>query len=421
MGVLGTMDPKAQKPNLGPNGLRAAGPNGGTPPAGGPAGGAGAAGAGGGQGGLAIQGSAAIIAPVSAFPGGVPNNALVLLPLPQPTKELMDQLAKGPLALTPDQMWKLLGFNGPAVQVQDDQGRPIAIGLDDLLGGLQKHWDEAPDDLNRGRILAQELLKYGRVEKAEGVLSKLVARGGTGEDWLALGVAQLTQEKLDKAEGTLRGAQNLMPDNPYPSLHLAKLAKARKNPAEERNMAQRAISLDANCVDAWAYFFQSVREAEGEEKAIAAVEELATATVNQKSVAPYVAVQGFYANDEATRDKALLWAEKAVARNADDPLAILCLSALYGQKGDLDGVIKLLTPHEAKMSRDVRLANNYFEALFQSRELEKVTRLLNALAGSPNREVKQFAIERSRVVAQYLQQQQQQLAGAAQGGQQRRA
>jgi hypothetical protein len=42
-----------------------------------------------------------------------------------------------------------------------------------------------------------------------------------------------------------------------------------------------------------------------------------------------------------------------------------------------------------------------------------VTKLLNALAGSQNREVKQFAIERSRAVAQYLQQQQQQLAGAA--------
>ena len=45
----------------------------------------------------------------------------------------------------------------------------------------------------------------------------------------------------------------------------------------------------------------------------------------------------------------------------------------------------------------------------ESRDLEKVTRLLNALAGSPNREVKQFAIERSRLVAQYLQQQQQRL------------
>jgi hypothetical protein len=34
------------------------------------------------------------------------------------------------------------------------------------------------------------------------------------------------------------------------------------------------------------------------------------------------------------------------------------------------------------------------------------------LAGSPSKEVKQFAIERSRLVAQYLQQQQQQLAAA---------
>jgi tetratricopeptide (TPR) repeat protein len=333
--------------------------------------------------------------------------------LAAPTAELTAQLDKGPLAVTPDQMWKLLGFNGPAVQVQDEQGRPIAIGLDDLLAGLQKHWDEAPDDLNRGRILAQELLKYGRLEKAESVLSKLVARGGTADDWLALGVAQLQQQKLDKAEGTLRGAQNLMPENPYPSLHLAKLAQAKAEPDTERAMAQRAIGIDANCVDAWAYFYQLVRTADGDEKAIAAVEELANAPVNSKSVAPYVAIQGFFAGEESTRDQAVAWAKKAIERNGDDPLAILCLSALYGQKGDLQSVISLLQPHEGKMSRDVRLANNYFEALFQSRQIDKVTKLLNALASSPNRDVKQFAVERSRAVAQFLQQQQAQLAQGA--------
>jgi len=318
------------------------------------------------------------------------------------------------IALTPDQMWKLLGFNGPAVQVQDDQGRPLAIGLEDLISGLQKHWDEAPDDLNRGRILAQELLKYGRLEKAEAVLSRVVAKGGQGDDWLALGVSQLQQKKLDRAEGTLRGAQNLMPENPYPSLHLAKIAQTKGDKDQEKTMAQRAIGIDANCVDAWAYYFQLVRDAEGEDKAIASIEELATAAVNQKSVAPYVAIQGFYANDEATRDKAVDWAKKALARNGDDPLAILCLSALYGAQGNLDAVLSVLQPHESKMARDVRLANNYFEALFQLRQIDRVTKLLNALAGSPNREVKQFAIERSRMVAQFLQQQQAQLAQAAQ-------
>ena len=66
------------------------------------------------------------------------------------------------------------------------------------------------------------------------------------------------------------------------------------------------------------------------------------------------------------------------------------------------------------MLRDVRLAHNYFEALFQSRDMQKITALLNKLATSQVREVKQFAIERSRAVSQMLAQQQQQLAGAAQ-------
>jgi tetratricopeptide (TPR) repeat protein len=298
------------------------------------------------------------------------------------------------------------------VQVQDAEGRPIAIGLEDLLSGLEKHWNDSKDDLNRGRLYAQELMKYGRAEKAEKVLAKVVAAGGTGDDWLGLGVAQLASEKWDKAESTLKGAQNLLPDNPFPSLHLAKVYKGKEDPATERQMIERAIHIDAGCVDAWAYFFNHARERENEDAAIAAITALADAEPNKKSAAPFIAVQGIYAAKEETRDRAVEWAKKAVERNSDDALALISLSALYGQRGDLPAVIELLRPHEAKMARDVRLANNYFEALFQAREIDKVTKLLNALAGSPNREVKQFAIERSRLVAQYLQQQQQQLAAA---------
>lgn len=177
-------------------------------------------------------------------------------------------------------------------------------------------------------------------------------------------------------------------------------------------MVERSISTDPKCVDAWAYLFSLVRDTAGEDAAIRAVNELADAEPNKKTAAPFIAIQGIYAADEETRDKAIDWAKKAVERDSGDALALICLSALYGQKGDLRAVVNLLQAHEAKMARDVRLANNYFEALFQLREIDKVTKLLNALAGSPNREVKQFAIERSRAVAQYLQQQQQQLQGS---------
>lgn len=360
--------------------------------------------------GLQITGGAAIVAPVSAFPNGVPGNALVLIPIAKPTDELKAMVEKGPHVVTPDQMWKILGFNGPAVQVQDDQGRPIAIGLEDLLAGLEKHWKENENDLNRARIFAQELLKYGRLERAEQVLAQVVRKGGTGDDWLALGIAQLSQEKLDKAEGTLKGAQNLLKDNPYPALHLAKLHQQKKESDKEKEMVEKAISLDKGCIDAWAYLYQYTKTHEDADKA---AEALVTRGKEGKNPAAFIALQGFYANDEKTRDKAIEYAKMAVDAAPDEPVALLCLSALYGQKGDLEAVARLLQPHEAKMARDVRLANNYFEALFQMRQIEKVTKLLNALAGSPTREVKQFAVERSRMVAQYLQQQQQQLAGAA--------
>lgn len=367
-----------------------------------------------GQPNLQITGGAAIVAPVSAFPGGVPGNALVVLPLAQPNEELLGMLKQGPVALEVDRMWQLLGFNGPAVQVQDADGRPIAVGLEDLLAGLEKHWQEDADDLNRGRMYAQELMKYERFEAAEKVLAKIVAKGGSGEDWLALGVTQVRQEKWDKAEGTLRGAQSLLPDNPFPALHLAKALDGKGDAAGARGLIEQAISIAPNSVDAWAFLFTEVQKKDGDDAAERAVSELANTPANAKTAAPFIAVQGIYAANEETRDKALVFAKKAVDRNDNDPLALICLSALYGQNGDLDGVIGLLSKHEAKMANDVRLAHNYFEALFQKRQLDRVTKLLNALAGSQNREVKQFAIERSRMVAQYLQQQQQQLAAGAQ-------
>ena len=174
---------------------------------------------------LELKGGAAIVAPVTSFPGGVPSNALIVLPVTKPTEALEARLAEGPFAVTQEQMWELLGFNGPAVQVQDAQGRPMTIGLDDLLGGLRSHWQEDKADLQRGRMFASELMKYARFEEAEKVLSKVVAAGGAGEDWMGLGVAQLQQKKFDEAEGTLKGARNLLPKNAFPSLHLAKVFK----------------------------------------------------------------------------------------------------------------------------------------------------------------------------------------------------
>lgn len=367
-----------------------------------------------GEGAVAIQGGAAILAPIQSFPNGVPANAMVLIPLAANGAPVEKEFIDGPVKVTMDQVWKLLGFNGPAVQVQDDQGRPIAIGLEDLLSGLEKHWVDSQDDLDRGRIYAQELMKYERHEKAEAVLAKIVARGGDGQDWLALGVSQLAQKKFDKAEGTLKGAQNLMKDNPYPSLHLAKVAHEKKDEKAEREAVERAIQTQPGNVDAWAYLFNFLKNSSNEEKAVAAIEELAQAPVNAKTAAPYVALQGFYAGEEATRDKAIMFAKKGVARSPGDPIPLIVLSALYGQSGKIDEVVKLLAPHEALMQQDVRIAHNYFEALFHAKDMGKITALLNKLATSSNKEVKQFAIERSRAIAQMLQQQQQALAAAAQ-------
>jgi len=191
---------------------------------------------------LQLSGGAAIVAPVNAFPGGIPANALIVLPVTKPTAAFEETLKSGPLAVTQEQMWELLGFNGPAVQVQDNEGRPITIGLEDLLKGLRDHYNENKNDPARGRIFAGELMKYRRFDEAEKIWAKVVALGGGGDDWLALGVAQLQQEKFSEAEATLKGARNLLPENPFPSLHLAKVYHSKENVALERQMAEKAAA-----------------------------------------------------------------------------------------------------------------------------------------------------------------------------------
>jgi tetratricopeptide (TPR) repeat protein len=360
---------------------------------------------------LQLTGGAAILAPITAFPNGVPSNALVLIPIAPNGQPLEKKITDGPVALTMDEVWKLLGFNGPAVQVQDEQGRPIMIGLEDLLAGLDKHWVENPDDFDRGKIYAQKLMEHNKHAKAEQVLAKIVAKGGGGDFWLLLGVTQAAQEKWEKAEGTLKGAQNLLKDNPMASIELAKVARGKKDKKGEREHLDRALSIAPNFVDGWAQLFLYLKSEKDEVAATKEIEEIAASPVNAKTAAPFIALQGFYAEKE--KDKAIAFAKKAVERSPDDPLGLLCLSALYGQAGKIEEVVKMLAPHEAKMQRDVRLAHNYFEALFAMRDMPKITALLNKLATSPSREVKEFAIVRSRAIAQMLEQQKQALSAAA--------
>ena len=358
---------------------------------------------------LQLQGGAAILAPPTAFQGGaLPPGAMVLIPIGENGEPLPKAIVDGPVALTQEQMWKLLGFNGPAVQVQDQEGRPVLIGVEDLLNGLEQMYKQDNTDLQRARVYAQELIKHQRFEKAETVLGKLVARGGDADDWLALGVVQMQQKKYDKAEGTLKGAANLAKESPVPLLHLARVFNEKGDAAKEKEQILKAIDLAGNFLDAWVALYQVTKKEKDVAAAEKAIEELAEGEKNKKYAAPYIALQGMYVNDDKERDKAMAYARKAVERDPNDPMALLSLSALFGQIGRLDEVEKLLKPHESKMLTDVRLANNYFECLWQSRQIEKVTRLLNTLVRAENQQVKAFAQERAQAVSKFLQQLQQQ-------------
>ena len=358
---------------------------------------------------------AAILAPPTAFQNGqLPPGAMIMVPIGPDGEALPKPLVDGPVALTNEQMWKLLGFNGPAVQVQDQEGRPVLIGLEDLFKGLEEMYKQDPSDVQRARVFAQKLMEHQRHERAEQIIGKMVARGGDADDWLALGVVQIELKKLDKAEATLKGAANLAKESPVPFIHLARVYDLKEDRAKQKESIVKALDMAGNFLDAWIGLYQLVKDhGGGEEAAVKDLEELAARDSHKKYAAPYIALQGFYVNEEKTRDKALAYAKKAVERDENDPMSLLCLSAIYGQMGDLPAVERLLRPHESKMLTDVRLANNYFECLWQARQIDKVTKFLNVLVRAENAQVKAFAQERAQAIAKFLAQLQQQAQGAA--------
>ena len=119
----------------------------------------------------------------------------------------------------------------------------------------------AQDDLKRGRIFAQELMKYGRHEKAEKVLSKIVALGGDGEDWLGArrraARAEEARQGRGHAPGRAEPAQGLaVPEPPA----RARSMKEKGDRKAERESVERAIQIDNNSVDAWAYLANAIKE-----------------------------------------------------------------------------------------------------------------------------------------------------------------
>ena len=213
-------------------------------------------------------------------------------------------------------------------------------------------------------------MKYQRHEKAEQVLAKIVATGGDGDDWLALGVAQLAQEKLDKAEGTLKGAQNLMKDNPYPSLHLAKLFAARRRTRRRsaRSSSARSRSSPATSTRGPTSSTSSRRRRARRRRS----RRSRSSPTRRSTRRPPRRTSRSRASTPTTRRRATRPSPSRRRASSARPtirIALLVLSALYGQKGKIDEVVKLLAPHEAMMQQDVRLAHNYFEALFQSKDM----------------------------------------------------
>ena len=155
------------------------------------------------------------------------------------------------------------------------------------------------------------------------------------------GIVKNLEGASKEAEGTLKGAQNLLKTNPYPSLHLSKLFKQKGDMEQARSYADKAIELDGDSLDAWAYLFALHKDADGEDAAVAAMEKLAA---DKKTSRPYVAMQAYFGNNAETRDKAIDYGQKALAQNPDDvPGAVL---AQLGNR--VQHALRAFTPREAK-------------------------------------------------------------------------
>jgi len=85
---------------------------------------------------------AAILAPITAF-RTLPSNAMVPHPAGPNGAPVEKQIVNGPVALQPRRVWKLLGFNGPAVQVQTSGRRSRSASR--TSSAASRALEETPD------------------------------------------------------------------------------------------------------------------------------------------------------------------------------------------------------------------------------------------------------------------------------------
>ena len=119
------------------------------------------------------------------------------------------------------------------------------------------------------------------------------------------------------------------------------MAAARKDFKAEREQIESAIQLQPFFVDGWAALYAAVRREVSEDAAIAAVEELGATPAHVKNAAPYIALQSFYAEGDATREAfkeildVALWRLQQLAPEALRPQVVAA-------GDDMDRVVELL-------------------------------------------------------------------------------
>ncbi len=264
------------------------------------------------------------------------------------------------------------------ITVYDQQGQPREIPRAEFAEKvlpklLEAVWGQ-PEQLYQQVVFGLENGLHEAVLAAAVRLDELDRGAERGR--VLLSAAQFQCGRHDEAETTLKSSIERNGETAVCVVNLARMRQARGDEDGAQTLLSRALELDANQENALSWSCQLLHQAAGETAVLEFLSDLAQAPGNWRAKA-WLAQQQLRRQEV---EPALALLRTAMGGVAQDPNALMAISAELGKAGRLQEMVELVAPIYDERRQRPETGFNLLRALIQLQRLDEARGLFQRLA-----------------------------------------
>jgi tetratricopeptide (TPR) repeat protein len=251
-----------------------------------------------------------------------------------------------------------------------------SLGADDIAVEEGRKALSESDDPAMHIIVAQSLVRLGKVDDAYAELQKIPEADRSAEAWYAMGRVDLLKRRLVDARQNLERSDSLSPHNPEILDSLLMLDRIEGKTADSLTRIQRAAEAEPQ--NAKLAQLLGVAYANNNQVAEAEQQFRHAAEIDPNDIGSYQALAQLLLAT-GRKDESIQTYEKAIAQRPDSAQLYLVLGTLLEASGDNDGAIKRYS-EAVKLDDNLAVAKNNLAYLLadRGRDLDQALELAQA-------------------------------------------